>query len=705
MPNPDHDADLSNPQSVLDAQYRLAVQTGIVAFVAALLTMAVLFVVADDRPMFEPPTDATLNEFRPDVRRYLLGRELDRELYAWGLICFPVLLAFGSIVLQVVRPAIPKDPGRLAWGIPILALVLTPWGVWLASKMEVPPALQGETQSLTLMSWQRLLWIGIAFVIFVWGLFWRNDSVSQTRWKQSLYYLMVVPVLGLVFALSLIQADQFYVFRNPHSFNAVFDANVQVYLGRPLLCRGLTHQYGLYPHFLEPLFRIIGLNVGSFSVVMQLLVVMIFGLFFRALTNYVPRLPWVMGIWLSILFAGCFLPFHNQWQIFELVNVRLDINYQFNPIRMTFPSLLIYFISSEKWFHGRRWWIAQALCAMAILWNLEFGLVVWLTWQAVLWYRAITTCGAMNIRGWLSVGLTSSMVGLATVAFAVVVFSIYIYVRYAEWPEWTQMLVYQNLFYRVGFGMLPMPVTHLWQAVVLVYAVGLTIAVYGAWAKDDSTWMRMTFGVSIFGCGCFAYYNGRSHDEVFLSICFPALILAGAILERWQASLSAVKQLDCQLASWSLIVPTAAWFALCAGSIVAFLPECRRCLFYDQRSTVLGDELKLVQKWAAKTKNLIVLSSNRSGLFWLETRRPCPIAAPSLVECLTQKQFNEWARYLKNGERRYFVLDVVDSKFMRSIVWPALEETLRNMPTRVLDSTPGKSVLIMEIQETGRTEP
>lgn len=58
--------------------------------------------------------------------------------------------------------------------------------------------------------------------------------------------------------------------------NAVYYSQTQVYAGIPMLVDHFTNTYGFYPHFLNPVFQVAGLDVSSFTFVMSLLIVLSF---------------------------------------------------------------------------------------------------------------------------------------------------------------------------------------------------------------------------------------------------------------------------------------------------------------------------------------------------------------------------------------------------------------------------------------------
>ena len=106
----------------------------------------------------------------------------------------------------------------------------------------------------------------------------------------------------------------------------------QVYSGSALLTHGFINTYGLYPHFLNLLFHIIGLNVLKFTAVMGILIGISFIANFYSLKQFISNnIILFLGI-LTIIFFP-FLDFkYGQ---------NFDCNFAFYPIRYLIPSVLI----------------------------------------------------------------------------------------------------------------------------------------------------------------------------------------------------------------------------------------------------------------------------------------------------------------------------------------------------------------------------
>ena len=501
---------------------------------------------------------------------------------------------------------------------------------------------------------------------------------------------LICVLLLLLFLIFWVSPAQLGRTRNPHSFNAVFDANVQVYFGRAQMCDGLSHLYGLYPHFLEPIFRVTGLTVERFSIVMLGLNVAIFVAIYWIIAKYVREPLWSFGTWLVVLYLQIFLGVHLSRITLHTTGALPDVYYQFYPVRMVFPAMFFVMLADDRWLGGRRWWLAQAMLAVGVLWNLDLGLPTWISWQMVLWFHAIARNGLPHIRRWLSEGMLATLSGLLALALAVSLFHVYITLRYGQQPDWSLAVVYQPLYLKTGYFMVPMPLWGVWQVVLFVYAIGLIVAMYGVLRRDKSARTRITFGLSVFGCGLFPYYNGRSLDAVLVAVLVPALILVSGLLRQWIAHVEQTSPRGWHsVPRWILLAPLMLVLAYCGSALMLTLPDCLQALTDPIPEEAYRDELALIAKWRDVDPEFCIVSRDRSGIFQLAIGRPRRVSAPSLVECLLVDQFAPWSHEFV--DRRPELIGVCRIwVYMNSEMFPGLLESYE-----VIEGTPDRSLAIL----------
>ena len=117
-------------------------------------------------------------------------------------------------------------------------------------------------------------------------------------------------------------------------FSAVYHPTVQVALGRTILIDQAS-QYGLFPHFLAPIFALIGPGVLGFTLVMAALVAIVLAMIWAFLARGVGnRVVALIGL-LAVIGNGSFI----------LIEMK-DVYFQYLPIRMVFPA-------ASLWLCGR----------------------------------------------------------------------------------------------------------------------------------------------------------------------------------------------------------------------------------------------------------------------------------------------------------------------------------------------------------------
>jgi hypothetical protein len=342
---------------------------------------------------------------------------------------------------------------------------------------------------------------------------------GRKRWLwASVGVCLLLPLSSSVFS------DQWFYAGRWH-FNAVFDSAVRVHMGRALLVDS-TCQYGLYAWFLEPLFRIIGLSVAKFTLVMGLLTALSYA-FIGLFLHRAIRDPLLAAIgFAATLFGG--------WALFLTVEgphrgSYLELYFQYVPIRLLFPALLLglancWLLKQSRWLG----WLIWVVLGMGVLWNVDAGLPALATWLITLVYFE-TQAGRSHglVRRMLAHCLAAATAGVGVVVFHAL--STRFGARY--WPDYTLMIRSQLIFYEHGFGMLPLPWPGAWMAVIAVYSIGLA---YAALQHDNALALpraRAVFMLSILGLLLFSYYQGRSHRAVLILAWWPVFPLLTLLLD------------------------------------------------------------------------------------------------------------------------------------------------------------------------------
>jgi len=329
---------------------------------------------------------------------------------------------------------------------------------------------------------------------------------------DSIIFLSCLAIILITFFISSFKFP--YTSTNKFNFNAVYYSVVQVYNGTPLLVDNFINTYGLYPHFIVPLMKLFDLSVLCFSTIMAFLNCFLFLFILIFLKNTIKNNA-IIFLAFSSIFYCCFL--------YSKIITEFDICYAIFPIRMiTIASLFLfgslYMNSRSKWLY----WGALILFSMFILWNPEFGFISFASLLLFLLYLEFEN------KSWKRI--ISNIARHIVTAFAVlaaVFISYYFIIKlfYGSYPDFYKLFMAIKLFAVVGFFMLPMPLLHPWNFIILVYIVGLSYSIAPLITKKYRTRSTAVFLLSITGTGIFSYYQGRSHNWNLAPISFPAFLL------------------------------------------------------------------------------------------------------------------------------------------------------------------------------------
>lgn len=322
-------------------------------------------------------------------------------------------------------------------------------------------------------------------------------------------------------------------------FEPVYHPMVQVVLGKTILV-DMSSQYGLYPHFLAPIFAASGLGVVPFTLVMAALVAAVLAAVWGFLCEAAENRAVALVGFLAFVANGSFTIFKEGVS---------DPYFQYLPIRMVFPAASLWL--SWRYLRGPsrlRYGATMALLAAGTLWNLDSGAPALVAWLGMLGYRELDRPG----RGWgrrLARALGHVAVGASAVGVAVLAYAIAALLRSGRLPDFTSFLAYQARFYASGFYMLPMPLLGGWCAVALVYLAGLASSARALASGRDTPRSAIVFQLAALGIGLFPYYQGRSHPMVLTLAWWPAVLLLTLFLDELLAGLGRAP----------LRLPRAAW--------------------------------------------------------------------------------------------------------------------------------------------------
>ncbi len=371
-----------------------------------------------------------------------------------------------------------------------------------------------------------------SMVVVTLMLLWhQNNRYHLSAWQlYFLYFFIGICLILLLVVETMFNESEPYVPK--FHFVAYFDSVVQTYLGKTLLVDN-NAQYGLYSLLLKPLFRLIGLSVFKFTLVMGVLK----GLAFLSLLG----LLWHVTKNKVIAFFG-FTTLAYFMRLRVPVDLTKDPFFQYMPHRFIFPASFLYFLwlyldGNDDTRKRSLYYFISIFCAIAVLWNLDSGLVILLTWTMTLVYVEFLSVRATGIVATLTRSLRHLGVAVGSVILIWLGFSLYTYASSGSWPVVSGLLIYPILFYQYGYYMMPIiRLIHPWNLVALVYMVGIFVSIRFLFemnktpqqprASNESIHIHvLVFTLSILGVGLFNYYIARSAESNLIGPSWPVILL------------------------------------------------------------------------------------------------------------------------------------------------------------------------------------
>lgn len=365
-----------------------------------------------------------------------------------------------------------------------------------------------------------ILWVSFLLVFYLFIVKFIHGVGTKIYTIVSSVALFIFFGVILIQIFSMMHFDLPLNWENQFDFNAIFYSATQVNAGSQLLVDNFTNTYGLYPHFLQPLFNLFGFSVSNFTLVMSLLVV------FSFLTILLLLYTSVQDKLLVLLGFGTCLYF--PYLLNRLV-MNFDATFAIFPIRTTpvallFLTISLYLIATKKQkprFQQVVYYAGTCLMAFGVIWNFEFGLVSYISWLAFLCYYDLYT-PEKNFN-WKKL-LYHFCVWFVSLLVAFSVFGLIQVIQYGHFPDFRLLTSTLSVFGSMGFFMLPMPVFHPWMLLIMIYILGLLYSINQLFKKEITPKAAVIFVIAILGCGLFAYYQGRSHNWPFTTSMLPGII-------------------------------------------------------------------------------------------------------------------------------------------------------------------------------------
>ena len=344
------------------------------------------------------------------------------------------------------------------------------------------------------------------------------DRIAPIRNKDVTVF-MYLWCSVLIVTVVLINTFAFpYTAQNKWDFNAVYYSMVQVFNGIPLLIDNFTNTYGLYPHFIAPLFKITGLSIASFSGLMALLTAVCFAMIWSFLQKNLDNTLIVTLSVSSIVFYT---------HIFQKISTHYDSAFAGQPIRLFFPVLALYLSGLYLKNRSRRTYLLS-LCvlSMGILWNPEFGISTYVAFFLFLVYSELEDLNHCVRKIFLH-----CIIAPVILAATLLLYSLVIKWGYGSYPALPEMFKTLKMFSVIGLNMLEMPLLHPWNVAALTYVLGLSYALFAVVKRTSAARHATVFLVTMLGIATLTYYQGRSHNWALMPTMLYVFMVWGFLAD------------------------------------------------------------------------------------------------------------------------------------------------------------------------------
>ncbi len=535
---------------------------------------------------------------------YFFPEPVERAAYFLALIFFPVAGWFATL-----RPWLALRP---VWVAIVISAGVVALVVWYISQLD------RQKFVFDVRLYPVLPGIAVGLMISL-ALRYLSKPLARTLVDLACVTLIVIVVLS-----SLLGAKSGASLSN--HFQVIASPVVQVLSGRTLLVDA-TSQYGLYPHFLEPVLHLFGASVVSLSTTLAVLTGFSFLLIFLCLRQWITHSAVLLTTWFSLVFLHFFL---GKLHTLHHYTNFLDPYFQYWPVRFVFPAIALFAIAKAP--SGRRAAAVTALLALGVRSHLDSGSAAYSAWATFLVFRPDHMAAALKV-----------ILGTVVVLFAAVLLcGVLLYLRSGNWPDVAAAAASAELFFGAGYLMSPLPFFHVWQAVALVYVAALIIALQ-YWQREPSRNAHLA-GLAALGALLFSYYVGRSHELLLLSAMYPAIMILGIYIDNRLAQFT-FRHVESALISLVLLTGLTA-----TGTMILELPRIA-AVTTAQLSTVndVPDHpaYLFIQQYANKDEPLLILA-NESPLLHLATKTQ-PASADDYYGMVFKRQFDQITQTIEAG--------------------------------------------------------
>lgn len=290
--------------------------------------------------------------------------------------------------------------------------------------------------------------------------------------------------------------------------------------------------YGYYPYFYSAILFLMGNtnNLLHFSIIVASLLAVTLFCLYRAIYTFIQSRLIACLTFISVLFSLLIYSFISHASPYL----------QYVPHRVLFPAIFLYYFSiyiKTKNVKTKRLlrYVGFVIASLGILWNFDSGIMVFATQFLMLGYELLY-CHKGPIKVLFYEILKIVLMACGSVVLSAIIINTITYIRSDQIIQLRDFLAAQLLFLGSGWGMIRMTLFHPWMLLVIVYSLALGKALTALLHrdKDNGTLNEkaiVLFVLPIFGIGLFSYYQGRSHDDLFVLTLYLGLVLLGIYVD------------------------------------------------------------------------------------------------------------------------------------------------------------------------------
>lgn len=585
-------------------------------------------------PDLEPLMDLAKTLLPEHMLSDVKPEPLENLLYNIGLLYFPLSLlglyhvcAHGKAERLLSKPAI----GTASIYISCFCLLLLGFFT-----LRQPNPFAGAKFSVTdfqptnfkvffaplLVAQKPLLYLAIIPAIL--GLFFGLSRLKPTAYKYTDLSLGIAVNLLALWLLVTIFHMHHYAF--PDSWQGQFDLNsvyysmTQTMADSPVLIDGVSNTYGGYPLFLAPVFKLIGLDVSHFTLVMASLIivcVLCWGYFLNRFSR--SRLIAALGL-LALLFFVYLTPYLHD----SLENRHTFDSYFANaPIRWIGPAFTLLFATlyshRNSVLRTSAYYGAAVLLPLGIIWCPDFGLISCMAWLLFLLFRDFWTKDDQVRIAWKTeLRHIAVWAGGLLVTFGL--FALTMRLAYHAWPDFRLLFRTAAVFGKIGFFTLPMQACHPWMLVVLTLSLGLAYSFSAFYRRRISPLSAAVFLLSILGFGLFVYFKSRSyHSNLYQPALYATLIgilLTDGLWQKIQGKRIYRLWLPCALGL--LTLGSAVPESVAAAKTIRQLARPYHGNTPPTDKSRIFENKAFIQQYNRKTDKVWVLTSNKYQSFYFD---------------------------------------------------------------------------------------